>query len=75
MRRKKLLLKVRYRKPGKVFGTKFILSGNHKGGSSRGRVLSVRKVGFEELFKVGDHNPLPRALMDEFNREVIHHGT
>ena len=63
---RRLVLKTRVRKPGKIFGTKFSFSRN---GSRklRGRILSVEKVGFDELWRVGEYLPFnPDALLREF---------
>ena len=59
--------KIRYRKPGKVFGTKFSFSKNG-GRKLKGRVLSVEKVSREQLLRVGEFMPFDtKALMKEFN--------
>lgn len=60
------LLKVRYRKPGKQFGSKLTLSRNGRR-NVKGRVLSVTKVSREQLLRVHEHLPFdPDALLREF---------
>ena len=56
-----VVLKIRYRKPHKIFGTRFVLSGNRKSKRRvKGRILSARKVSKEEIDKVGEF--LNRAI-------------
>lgn len=63
------VLKIRYRKPGKEFGTTFSLSKNG-GKKSKGRILSVRKLPLEQLLRVGEYLPFdPEALLREFREE------
>lgn len=63
------VLKIRYRKPGKVFGTTFSLSKNG-GKQSKGRILSVRKLSYEQLNRVGEYLPFdPEALLREFREQ------
>ena len=68
---KRLVLKVRYtdgKKPDKMFGTRFVLTNNHRNvRGGRGKILQAKKVSWEELFGVGEYNPLPEKLMKEFN--------
>ena len=68
-----VVLKIRYRKPHKIFGTRFVFSGNHKSKRRvKGRVLSTRKISMEEINKVGEFahrafnfdDELPESLMD-----------
>jgi len=60
------VFKVRRRKPGKVFGSKFSLSRGN-GGDSQGRILFRRKVSFEELNRICEFSPFdPDALLKEF---------
>lgn len=64
---KRPVLKIRYRKPGKVFGTKFTFSKNG-GRKLKGRVLGVEKVSREQLLRVGEFLPFdPKALLKEFS--------
>ena len=64
---KRSVLKIRYRQPGKVFGTKFSFSKNG-GKKLKGRVLSVEKVSREQLLRVGEFMPFDtKALMKELN--------
>jgi hypothetical protein len=55
-RNERLVLKLRYRREGKHFGTKLILSNGSKpsGKDEKGRLMGCRKVSYEELFKVGE---------------------
>jgi len=63
---RKPILKIRYRKPGKVFGTKFSLSKNG-GKKLKGRILSVRKLSKEQVNRTGEYLPFdPRELLREF---------
>ncbi len=48
--------KVRYRKPGKNFHTKFS-NGKETSSNGKGRIVSKRKVSYEELFRVGEYLP------------------
>lgn len=62
-------LKIRYRKPGKIFGTKLTLSRNG-GRKLKGRVLSIRKLGYEETWRVGDYLPFNvKELLGELKGE------
>lgn len=64
------VLKIRYRKPGKEFGTTFSLSKKNGNKKARGRILSVRKLSFEQLNRVGEYLPFdPEALLREFREE------
>lgn len=77
---RKLVLKVRYRKPHKVFGTRLILSSNSRRNKrAKGRILFSRKLSFEEINKVGEFaykafnfdDELPASLMDsKYKQEV-----
>jgi len=68
---KKPVLKIRYRRPGKEFGTKFTLSRGSRRKRLKGRILSVKKLSFEETWKIGEYLPFnPEALISEFRREV-----
>lgn len=61
----KPILKFRYRKPGKVFGTKLTQSENG-GKKLKGRILSVRKVSKEQIMRVGEYLPFdPEKLLRE----------
>lgn len=63
---RKPVLSIRYRKKGKVFGTKLTFSKNG-GKKLKGRVLSVRKLPKEKLLRVGSYLPFdPEALLREF---------
>jgi len=58
--------KIRYRKPGKVFGTKFSFSRNG-GGKLKGRILGVEKVSTEQIKRIHEFLPFdPEALLKEF---------
>lgn len=60
------VFKIRYRRPGKVFGSRFSFSKNSDG-NGKGRILSKRKVSFEEISRVGEYLPFdPEALLREF---------
>ena len=74
-----LVLKVRYRKPHKIFGTRLVLSGSSNGkdkGKVKGRILATRKLSFEEINKVGEFtsrafkfdDELPASLMEDFSK-------
>ncbi len=61
------VLKIRYKKPGKVFGTKFSLSKNGGKKKLKGRILGVGKVSREQLKRVHEYLPFdPEALLREF---------
>lgn len=63
---KRPVLKIRYKKPGKVFGTKFTFSKNG-GKKLKGRIIGVEKVSREQLLRVHEFLPFdPKALMKEF---------
>ena len=60
------VFKVRYRMPGKIFGSKFSFSKNGNEGS-KGRILSKRKLSSEEISRIGEYLPFdPKALLREF---------
>ena len=64
---KRPVLKIRYKKPGKVFGTKFTFSKNG-GRKLKGRILGIEKVSREQLLRVGEFLPFNiEELMKEFN--------
>lgn len=64
------VLKIRYRKPGKEFGTTFSLSKGGNGKRAKGRILSVRKLSYEQLNRVGEFLPFdPEALIREFREQ------
>jgi len=66
---RKPALKIRYRKAGKEFGTKFTLSRNG-GKRLKGRILSVRKLSKEQILRVGEYLPFdPKELLREFREE------
>lgn len=66
----KPVLKIRYRKPGKIFGAKLTFSKNGGKKKLRGRVLSVRKVSKEQINRVGEYLPFdPEALLKELREE------
>jgi len=73
---KKLVLRIRYRKPGKTFGTKLLLSRSHKRkfnkGEVKGKIMGVRKVGYEELFGLGEFNPIPGIILGNGNQPPKH---
>ena len=56
--------KIRRRRPGKKFSTSLALGGKSNG-KQEGRILLKRKVGYEELYKVGDRNPFIVNLRKE----------
>jgi len=64
---KSQVYKIRYKRPGGEFGTRFSFS-KASGRKMKGRILSVRKVSSEELFRVGEYNNLPTTLMREFRK-------
>ena len=70
-----LVFKLRSRKTGKRFGTKFIIATSHSDLSSHSRLKTVKieKVSKEELFHTGDHckfNGLtPDQLLVQLHRE------
>ena len=68
-RNERLVLKLRYRRPGKHFGTKLVLSNGSKpaGRDEKGRLMGYSKVSYEELFKVGEF--LPNHFSPEFREE------
>lgn len=71
---RKKVLKTRYRKPGKTFGTKFSLSSSTSS-KARGKILGIKKVSYEELWRVGDYLPFePEALLKEFRLAEIEKG-
>lgn len=61
-----VILKIRSRKPGKTFRTKLVVSKKDRKHFGS-KVVGIRKVGQEELFSVGEYNPLPKQLMEEFS--------
>jgi len=64
------VLKIRYRKPRKEFGTTFSLSSNSNGKKVKGRILSVRKVSREQIDRIHDYLPFdPKALLREFREQ------
>lgn len=66
------VIKVRSRKPGKVFGTRFVEG--HSDVNSNGRILTYTRVSLEQVNRVGEYNDIPKKLMKEF-REVRNNGT
>lgn len=56
-------------KSNRKFSTKLMLS-TKAGLSTRfqNKTLHVSKVSEEKIYKTGEYNPLPRLLMEEFNR-------
>ena len=71
---RRLVFKLRYRRPGKIFGSKFSFSKNSNG-NSKGRILSKRKVSFEEISRIGEYLPFnPEALLKEFREAKIKGG-
>ena len=71
-RTSQVVLKIRYRKPHKIFGTRLVLSNNHRSKRRvKGRILSARKISMEEINKVGEFanrainfdDELPESLM------------
>lgn len=68
------VFKIRYRLPGKVFGSKFSFSKNG-GGEVKGRILSKRKVSPEEILRVGEYLPFNiEALLREFREDEKTHS-
>ena len=69
------VLKVKYRMPGKKFGTK-IATGRVPRIPGR-KIVSVRKVGREEILRIGEYLPFnPDKLLAEFQsqKEVNKNG-
>ena len=73
--RGKPVLKIRYKKPGgKGFGTRLTLSRNSSK-RIKGRILSVKKLSKEEIWRIGDHLPFdPEALLKEFREAEKNKG-
>lgn len=68
------VFKIRYRRPGKVFGSKFSFS-KSRNGNTKGRILSKGKLSFEEINRVGEYLPFsPEALLREFRESKIKGG-
>ena len=67
----RLVFKLRYRRPEKSqksFGVELVLSNNHRRNKGeRGKLLGKRKIGLEELLKVGEH--AERGFSPEFREE------
>lgn len=65
---KRKAYRVRYKKPGKKFGTKFSFSDSilENRNRAQGRVLRVSKISKEEVERVAEFNKLPDTLMREF---------
>jgi len=67
--------KTRRRYPGKRFSTKLTLGQENGNGKynkkgkkgKKGRILLRRKMSYEEIYKVGDHNPFIKKLREEFS--------
>jgi len=60
------VLRIRY-KDGVGFRSRLVIGTSIP--KMPGRVLRINKVGYEELFHVGEHNQLPKMLMREFKQQ------
>jgi len=67
---KRKAYRVRYKNPGKRFGTRFAFSDSvlENRNKAKGRVLRISKISKEEVERVAEFNKLPEILMREFNK-------
>ena len=64
----RFVFKVRSRRPGKRFNTRFVENSTQTHRDKvKGRILRISKVGIEEALGVREFNQLPKTLMKEFN--------